>query len=133
MNISNAELIINTICDRIGIVINSASDFIPKLAQYKKANAIFWMVAAPAIICISVFLTIYTFKRAKKIIEAGKDRFRTKYTDFLSVLVVTTLCGISLFASGIIFLNAVQILIRWSIAPEVATVEYILGMLSDTW
>jgi len=66
MKTSDVTTVINTICEKLGIVCKTASDFVPALAKYKIAMAIFGIGVSVLFIVLSLIAIKVAYSYAKK-------------------------------------------------------------------
>lgn len=119
MKANEVNVIINNICEKIGIGINSTKEFIPIFAKYKTMDSAFTCIGFLAITVIFIIL-------ARKAIKAYKeadawDRDAPAFAVGGSAFV--------LLICGCISLWNLFDMIEWIVVPEAMTVQYILDMM----
>lgn len=130
MNSKEVIEIIETICDKLGIAINSFSDFVPELVKYRVSSSVFWIVSSLLIIVASVVVIRYTVKRASKIYakehHGGRMDFYD-FDDFPSVYVSSIVGGILAFIFLFVLLFNLRRIVVWTISPQASAVDYVLS------
>lgn len=125
--------IIEAICDKLGIAMNSAKDIIPELAKREIAINLFWVVTSIIIILISVKVIRFVITRAKKdIAEENPKRWSKKeLTDYDSVTIVSSVgvIMIMIFIFALIF--SAKDLVAWIASPQASAIAYVLDSLNQ--
>ena len=119
MKANEVNEIINNICEKIGIGINSAKEFVPIFAKYKAIDSALSWLGFLAITVIFIIL-------ARKAIKAYKE------ADYMDRDIFGFAVGGSAFV--VLFCGCASLwnlfdMIKWIIAPEAMTVQYILDMM----
>lgn len=137
MNSEAVIKVIDTICDKLGLAVNSAKDFVPMLAKYQIVSNIFDSVMSALIIAISILAIKKAFKTAEKIIKKENERGislfyrRDSVWDFWYTWVSVIVGVIAIIIFVIIFLNSAHDVLTWSTSPEACSINYVLGILND--
>ncbi len=122
--------IIETICGKLGIAINSFSDFVPELAKYKISTSAFWVSASALVILLSAFLIVYIVKRAEKMIRENPKVFSYGcVSDFASVWAISIVCGFLVLVFLFVFLCNARNIVSWVASPQASAVDYMLNFL----
>lgn len=122
--------IIETICGKLGIAINSFSDFVPELAKYKIYTSAFWVVASALVILLLESLITYTVQRAEKIIRKEPEVcLYSSPGDFPSTWVISVVCGFLVLVFLFVFLCNARNIVAWVASPQASAVDYILNFL----
>lgn len=108
--------VIDAICEKVGLVCNSAQEFIPKLAQHNIVSSGIGMIVSATIATIGAILIL----RGKKI------KAEDEYADFEPYFVAG---GFLVVASSIMFLVCLYTVIMWAMFPDVEAVTYILNAI----
>jgi hypothetical protein len=108
--------VINAICEKVGIVCNSAQEFIPKLVQHNIVSGGIGMIVSATIATVGAILIL----RGKKI------KAENEYADFEPYFVAG---GFLVVASSIMFLVCLYSVIMWAMFPDVEAVTYILNAI----
>ena len=119
MKANEVNEIINNICEKIGIGISNAKEFVPVFAKYKAIDSAFSWLGFLAITVIFIIL-------ARKAIKAYKEADtweRDAYAFGVGGSVFVSL------ACGLVSLWNLFAMIEWIIVPEAMTVQYILNMM----
>ena len=119
MKANEVNEILNNICEKIGIGISNAKEFVPVFAKYKATNSALSWIGFLAITVIFIIL-------ARKAIKAYKE------ADYIDRDMLGFAVGGSTFVSLICGCASVWNLfdmIKWIIVPEGMTVQYILNMM----
>ena len=130
MNSKDVIDIIETICDKLGIAVNSFSEFVPELMKYKVSLSAFWMISSLLIIVISSIVIRYTIKRARKIYSEtheGVTMDLWDYNEFPSVYVSSVVGGVLILILLIVFLFNLKEIVVWIASPKASAVNYILS------
>ena len=119
MKANEVNEIINNICEKIGIGINSAKEFVPIFAKYKAIDS---ALSCLGFLAVTVIFIILARKAIKAYKEAGyMDRdifgFAVGGSAFVSLI-----CGCE-------SLWNLFDMIKWIIVPEAMTVQYILNTM----
>ena len=119
MKANEVNEIINNICEKIGIGINSAKGFVPLFAKYKAINSVFICVGFLIVTVIFVIVATKSMKGYKIAEPWNKDWW---IFGIAASSLISLICGlVSLFN--------LFYAIEWIIVPEAMTVQYILGMM----
>lgn len=119
MNVNEVNEVINNICEKIGIGINSAKEFVPIFAKYKAIN--------DAFICVSfLIVTVIFVIVTTKLIKGYKIADSWDEDNWLFGIIMSSL--VSLICSLVSWVNLFYA-IEWLIVPEAMTVQYILDMM----
>lgn len=119
MKANEVNEIINNICEKVGIGINSAKDFVPIFAKYKAINDAFVCVGFLIVTVIFVIVATKLMKGYKMAEDWDKDGwiFGIAVSSFVSLV------------CGLISLFNLFYAIEWLIVPEAMTIQYILDMI----
>lgn len=119
MKANEVNEIINNICEKIGIGINNAKEFIPALAKYKIIHSALWCV-------LWIVITVLCFSMIKKLIKTYKVSDSWDRPDVavgIGFLVVISL--VLIVTSAGYFIETVE----WIASPEVKSIQYVLSMI----
>lgn len=119
MKANEVNEVINNICEKIGIGISNAKEFVPIFAKYKAMDSAFRCIGFLAITVIFIIL-------ARKAIKAYKEA--DTWNRELPAFAVGGSAFVSLIC-GCVSLWNLFIMIEWIIVPEAMTVQYILDMI----
>ena len=119
MKVNEVNEIINNICEKIGIGINSAKEFVPVFAKYKAIDSAFSWLGFLAITVIFIIL-------ARKAIKAYKEADAWDRDVYVFAIGGSTLVAL---ICGCASLWNLFDMIKWIIVPEAMTVQYILNMM----
>lgn len=126
MNSKDVIEIIETICDKLGIMAGSFSDLVPELAKYKITMAVFWIISAIAVIAVSIVAIVVVISRARKMID--DDRFPyMEFIDFPSVVITSILGSAAILAFTIALIISISDIIAWTTSPQVSAIRYVLS------
>lgn len=114
--------VINAICEKVGIVCNSAQEFIPKLAQHNIVSSVYCMIVWFVFIVVGVLVIMYG-KKMKRIEE------ESEYVDIESCFFFIIGGSGIVFLFSIFFLVELHDAIMWSMFPDVEAVTYILNAI----
>lgn len=128
MNSQDVIEVIETICDKLGIAINSFRDFVPELMKYRISSSVFWVVSSILIIFISVLMIKYAITKARKELKENK-RYYDEFSDFPSVWVSSTIGGFLILIFSFVFLFSARNIILWVSSPYASAINYILSYL----
>ena len=120
MDANQANLVINTICDKIGIGINGLKDFVPMLAKYKIINCIYWLLFGAVLLVVGFLL----FKKARTAYKEASSWEKDGPGFAIAGACLMMIIGFCSATSSIF--NIVQ----WCITPEATTIVYILNTIS---
>lgn len=118
--------IIETICDKLGIMAGSFSNLVPELAKYKITMAVFWIISAIAVIAVSIVAIVVVISRARKMIDDNRFLF-TELADFPSVVITSILGGAAILAFTITLIVSIWDVIAWTTSPQVSAIRYVLS------
>ena len=121
--------IIEVICDKLGIAMNSMKDIVPMLAKYEIAMCIYWSIASIIVIGICLMIIKRFVDLAKKQIEKEKTFLREKLADFPSVMVSGIAGGLLIFIFAITMLLNIADLIGWMVSAETMAIKYVMSLL----
>lgn len=119
MKANEVNEIINNICEKIGIGISNAKEFVPVFAKYKAIDSALSWIGFLVITIIFIIL-------AKKVIKGYKEADAWDRDAYAFGV------GGSAFVSlicGCVSLWNLFDMIKWIIVPEAMTVQYILNMM----
>ena len=120
MKEKEVNAIINNICDKVGIGIDSMKDFVPIFAKYKIINSAFWFVVLLAVSMFFVFL-------ARKMLELYRKADTWNREEYGFGVAWAGLVSLSFVVVSLGYLvNAVE----WAIVPNAMIVQYILRMMN---
>ena len=119
MKANEVNEIINNICEKIGIGINSAKEFVPIFAKYKAIDSALSFLGFLAITVIFIIIARKAIKAYKEEGYIDKDIFG---------FAVGGSAFVSLICGGASLWNLFD-MIKWIIVPEAMTVQYILDMM----
>lgn len=119
MNGNEVNEVINNICEKIGIGINSAKEFVPLFTKYKVIDSAFTCIGFLVITVIFIILARKESKSYKEADEWDKDAYAVGAGG--SVLASLVFGGMSLWK--------LFTMIEWLVVPEAMTVQYILSMM----
>ena len=120
MKEKEVNAIINNICDKVGIGIDSMKDFVPMFAKYKIINSAFWFVVLLAVSMFFVFL-------ARKMLELYRTGDQWNKEEYGFGVAGAGL--VSLIFGGVSLGYLVQA-VEWALVPEAMVVQYILSMMN---
>ena len=119
MNANDINTIIDHICEKIGVGMDSAKEFVPKLARYQIIHS-----GMCAVLCaVAVVLLVLLIRRENRIIAKKNEK----------VFGDSTINEFALIFAGIVLListiclgyNIIQF-VEWMATPEAKAIEYIL-------
>ena len=120
MDANQANLVINNICDKIGIGINGLKDFVPMLAKYEIINCIYWIMIGAALLLVGFIL----FKKALTAYKSADSWAKDGPGFAIAGTCLAILIGFCALTSSIF--NIIQ----WCVTPEATTIVYILHAIS---
>lgn len=126
MNSKEVIEVIETICDKLGIAINSFSDFVPNLAKYKISTDLFMLIISTVIIVLSLITIKRVFGHAKRALE-NSGSFYCDYADFPSVWLSSIVGGGLILFFVFTFVLRAKSLVGWIASPQASAVNYILS------
>ncbi len=120
MKVNEINEIINNICEKIGIGINSAKEFVPLFAKYKAINDAFICVGFLIVTIIFVIVTTKLIKGYKAAESWDEDGW----------IVGIVLSSLASLICGLVSWFNLFYAIEWIVVPEAMTVQYILNMMN---
>ena len=120
MDANQANLVINNICDKIGIGIDGLKDFVPMLAKHEIISCIYWLLFGAVLLVVGFLL----FKKAR---TAYKEASSWEKDGSGFAIAGTCLMMFIGFCSAT---SSIFNIIQWCITPEAKTIVYILKMIS---
>ena len=121
MKANEVNEIINNICEKIGIGINSAKEFVPMFAKYNILHSAFLTL-------VFLIITVIGIVILKKLIKSYKDADMYSKDSYV---VASTFAGIASLITGIITLFNLFRMIEWIIIPEAMAIQYIVNMMKQ--
>lgn len=120
MDANQVNSVINNICEKIGVGINSLQDFVPMFAKYEIINCLYWIVVGIVFFVVG-FITYKKARVAHK--EASSwEKDGPFFCILLGIIVmIISFCVVSSCTFDII---------QWRVNPEAKTIVYILKMIS---
>ena len=118
MNVNEVNDIINNICEKIGIGIESAKNFVPMLAKYMILHSAFW-----AFFYLILFAGILFAVKKLSQVYKNADIWDRDFYFFGFVC-----CGISGTVLFAVIMGYIFDVIEWMACPKVMAVKYILEM-----
>ena len=120
------NMIIDNLCDKLGIAVENAAQLIPEFARMKIAEVlsttiimILWAIAGSVIVSFGW----RGFKRWRATNPSWPDNMPgTTLTQFI-------VGGLLLFTGVLVLTLVIPELVKWMVAPTAKTCEYILSML----
>ena len=119
MNANDVNLVINNICEKLGIGINNIEQLVPELVKMQIANNIICSI------CFGV-LTVILVKIAMSVVRKAKDVDRFYRDD---VYIGAGALGIISVIGFIITMTQVADTIMWILAPRAMSIKYMLEMI----
>lgn len=120
MDANQVNLVINNICDKIGIGIDGLKDFVPMLAKYEIINCIYWLMFGAVLLVVGFLL----FKKARAAYKEASPWEKDGPGFAIAGTCLAMLIGFFVLMSS--FFDIVQ----WCVTPEAKTIVYILNMIS---
>lgn len=120
MKEKEVNTIINNICDKVGIGIDSMKDFVPIFAKYKIIHSAFWFVVLLAVSMFFVFLARKMLELYRKADEWNKEEYGFG----------AAVAGLVSLIFGVISLGYLIDTVEWALVPEAMIVQYILNMMN---
>ena len=119
MKANEVNEVINNICEKIGMGVNSAKEFIPTFGRYMVLHSVLYAILWLAIAIACFFLTRKLI-RAYNVSEAWDKTEMEVGIGFLVIILIgsVVVCGVYLFSA-----------IEWASYPQVMSVKYILEMI----
>ena len=123
--------VINNIAEKLGITVDYV---VPALARYYIAECLIHFIAA-----IITFILCYLIVKATKMIldilkKSNEDEKMSNYdynsSKSLTIIIGSILFGVALMA-GLICLFSSLSIVKWIMAPEGATIAYILDKIKS--
>lgn len=129
MNSQNIIEIIETICNKLDIAIDSFSDFVPELAKYKISSSVFWVLASAIVISLSVYAIKYVIHRANRIIENKSKNYyyRDELQEYPSVCAISIIGGSLIIIFLFVLLFNIRNIVVWVSSPQASAVNYVLS------
>ena len=122
MNANDINTIIDHICEKIGVGIDSAKEFVPELARYQIIHS-----GMCAVLCaIAVALLILLIRRENRIIANENGNI---YDDTIINEMVLIVAGIALIINTICIGYHITQFVEWIATPEAKAIVYILRMM----
>lgn len=115
MNYETIEQTIELLCEKFGIVIGSVASLIPAVAQYNIIIDIIWAILGAAI-----------FVGTLLIIAAHWNKIKDEDAEWPAIIVG---CIPGVFG-GMMCLDNIMEIVKWSTIPELAFVEYIANYIA---
>lgn len=137
MNSEEVIKVIDVLCDKLGIAVNSAKDFVPALAKYQIVSNIFDSVMSVLIIAISIVVIRKAFESAEKKMKKERETGVSSWSSHDSVWyfwytwLASIIGGIAILMSVCLFMSSVHDVLVWSISPEASAIKYVLNILND--
>ena len=119
MNANEVNEVINNICEKIGIGVSNAKEFIPALTKYQIVhNALwggFWVIIS---ICLIMFMRYLRHSYAKEDYSDPELYGVGMIVSVILVILVTPIAASFIFS-----------MVEWIASPEVQAVRYILELV----
>ena len=135
MSSDDAIKVIDTICDKIGVAVDSAKEFVPSLAKYEIASNAFYSIMSAVIIAVSIIVIKKAFESAeneiKKEIEDGVSSWNRHddVWDFWRTMLSSIIGGILIVAYVFAFVISVHDVLTWMVSPDVSAINYVMDMV----
>ena len=120
MKEKEVNAVINNICDKVGIGVDSMKDFVPIFAKYKIINSAFWFVVLLAVSMFFVFLARKMLELYRKGNEWNKEEYGFGVAG----------AGLMSLIFGCVSLGYLVNAVEWAIVPNAMVVQYILSMMN---
>lgn len=115
INVNMVNEVINNICQKLGIGINSLGDLVPEFSKMNAYSNLVYAISCFIFIVFGVIAIIFSFKSFKTIRDASIVIF----------LVSNIVIIIALFVGSDFVVEA----IKWYVAPRAKTIEYIINLI----
>lgn len=123
MDLKDINLIIDNICDKLGIAANNIYQLVPQLAHYKMGVSLFGAA-------ISLIVFIYAFSVATRLLRCDKEDSKWHYMSKHyeeEACIYFLVGGIASVVSFISFCYYAYEAIAWGVAPDVKAIEFVLS------
>ena len=90
--------VINVICDRLGLAVDSATEIIPELARREITIGLFWVVSSIVIIVLSIKAIRFVTSKKKKDLKfrERESLWSANYDNYEYVTIVSFVAGASI-------------------------------------
>ena len=126
MTVDEVSTIIDQICGKLGLAVDSMSELVPELVRLKIAeNAVTLSLCIILVVAESIFM--YTqYKAAEKF---AKEHSWAVLTDYVPWNVAWSLGIVVGCTCAVLIPMSLNDLIKWCVSPTVAAIEYILSLM----
>lgn len=136
MNSEEVIKVIDALCDKLEIAVNSAKDFVPALAKYQIVSNIFDSVMSGLIIAISIVAIKKAYESAVREFEKEKEarmnwEKHDSPMDFWRVAIALPVGVIAIIIFVCLFVVSVRDVLIWTISPETSAIDYVLNALRN--
>jgi amino acid transporter len=125
MTYETIEQTINLLCEKLGIVVDSATgvaeQLVPQIVRMELANNIYGVV-------LGIILTVIGIWGIRKIAKYRNSDDFTYDDDFITILGYCAL-GMLIIVNGIMLIVDIGDVIDWVVAPDIKAIEYITSLI----
>lgn len=123
MNANEVNEVINNICDKIGIGVENAKQFVPALAKYEIVHNAMWGIILLIVFICMLMLIRHLYLTRKKGMQGDC------YFDELPYDVGLIICGICAVILLPITCDCFVNMVEWIVSPNVKAINYVLGFV----
>lgn len=120
MNANEVNEVINNICDKIGIGIENAKEFIPALAKYEIVHNALWGIIWAVMFVFLLLVFRYLYFARKKGLQGDL------YFDEDPYIIGMIICGIIAVILLPISCGYFVDMVEWIVSPNVKAINYVL-------
>lgn len=123
MNANEVNEVINNICDKIGIGIESAKEFVPALAKYEIVHNALWGIIWAVMFVFLLLVFRYLYFARKKGLQGDS------YFDEDPYIIGMIICGVIAVILLPIACGYFVDMVEWIVSPNVKAINYVLELV----
>lgn len=129
MNSNDVVLVIDTICEKLGIAAEAAAQIVPRLAMAHIAEqcATILLLLVGMVVCCVVIRKVYVF--VKRDVDESDSMFCDTVWDSPGFVFVAALTCMFVVVAVIALFILIPDTVGWIVAPDAKAVQYVISMI----
>ena len=120
--------VIELICDKLGIVVDSAMELVPEIVKYNQVVNGFWTLIFFICLVTGIFLIRSGWNYAKRNGEKSGYGFRY-HTDEAGFILPVALGGFLSLVGSIFFFDYCVKFLTWFVAPNISAIQWAIELV----
>lgn len=120
--------VIDAICDKLGIVSESAVNIMHELAKQEITESLFWIVVSIVIIIFSAKAIQFAVSKAKADSKSASRKYlHDNIFDYESVIITSAIAGTTIAIFLFVMVFSIENAVMWKIYPEASVIKYVMN------